>query len=156
MKTLAALLLLAAPAMADHCRVRNDRVIINSTGAVVVPFAVPVAVPVQVATPYVYQHAGIAAAQTDPDYAEFLAWKAERANRVKASAVPQSLVQQHCAKCHAENADAKASFDMAAPLTADQKLAAIAAVMTGKMPKAKKLDPQVRADVVAELSGVSK
>lgn len=156
MRTICALLLLATPTMADHCRVRNQQVVIQSTGAIVTPFAVPVAVPVSVVTPYTYSHAGVSAAQTDPEYVEFLAWKAAKANQVKASVVPQTLLQQNCVACHTNKADAKAALDMSKELTSEQKLAAIAAVMTGKMPKAKALDPQVRADVVAELSGASK
>ena len=154
MKPILALLMLATPTLADHCRVRNNAVVIQSTGAVIVPFAVPVATPVAVATPYLYQHSGVQAASADPDYQEFLAWKAAKANQVKAAVVPQTLLQQNCVKCHTENADAREHFDMSKELTADQKLSAIRAVMTGKMPKAKTLDPQVRADIVAQLSGV--
>lgn len=143
-------------AKADHCRVRNNAVVIQSTGAVVTPFAIPVAVPVQVVSPYAYQHAGARAQAVDPEYAEFLEWKKQRQAQVATQAVPQTLVAKNCLKCHTDNADAKASFDMSKPLDDKHKLAAIAAVMTGKMPKAKSLDPQVRADIVAELSGVEK
>jgi len=157
MRTLFALLLLATPTMADHCRIRSNAVVIQSSGAIITPFAVPVAVPTSVVVPgYTYSHAGASAAAVDPEYQEFLAWKAAKANQVKAAVVPQSLLQQNCVGCHTTKADAKDHFDMSGELTADQKLKAIAAVMTGKMPKAKILDPQVRADIVAELSGASK
>lgn len=174
MKPILALLMLATPTLADHCRVRNNAVVIQSTGAIVTPFAVPVAVPVAVASPYVYQHSGASAAAQvnttnggiDSDnarlFAEFLEWRRSKeasqvnttGGEVKAAVVPQTLLQQNCVKCHTENADAREHFDMSKELTADQKLSAIRAVMTGKMPKAKTLDPQVRADIVAQLSGV--
>jgi mono/diheme cytochrome c family protein len=159
MKAILALLLLATPTLADHCRKQN--VVIQSTGAVITQFAVPVAVPVAVASPYLYQHSGAQvygqqAKTADAQlFEEFLEFKRQReANTVKAQALPQTLVQQNCVACHTNNADAKEHFDMSKELTADQKLSAIRAVMLGKMPKAKTLDPQVRSDLIAEISGV--
>ena len=156
MKTILALLLLATPTLADHCRVRNNAVVIQSTGAIVTPFAVPVAVPVQVATPYVYQHASLSAAAVDPDYAEFLAWKQAKAKspQVAAAVVPQTLLQQNCVKCHTENADAREHFDMSKELTADQKLAASRALLKGVMPKGKAIDDKTRGNLLGELLGV--
>lgn len=161
MKTILALLMLATPTLADHCRVRNNAVVIQSTGAIVTPFAVPVAVPVAVASPYVYQHSGVQAASADPDYAEFLAWKAAKANQVKAAVVPQTLFAQSCAGCHtpghtSAKQDAIDHLDASKELTSEQKLASIKAIMLGEMPRGKTLDPQVRADLIAELSGVKK
>lgn len=156
MKTILALLMLATPTLADHCR---KQVVIQSTGQVIVPFAVPVATPVAVATPYAYQHSGARAASVDPDYAEFLAWKAAKASTVKAAAVPQTLVTQHCASCHTPghpNAkqDAIDHLDMSKPLTAEQKLDSVKALLLGTMPKGKTIESQLRSDLVGELSGV--
>ncbi len=160
MKTILALLMLATPTLADHCRIVQKNVVIQSTGAVIVPYAVPVATPVAVVSPYAYQHSGAQvygqqAKTADAQlFEEFLRWKQERETQVKPAVVPQTLLQQNCVKCHSDNADAKGHFDMSKELTADQKLSAIRAVMTGKMPKAKTLDPQVRSDLIAEISGV--
>ena len=161
MRTLIALLMLAPAAYGDHCRVVRNNAVVLDTGLTIVPYAV--ATPVAVVAPgsplYSYrdtaqvygQQAKTADAQL---FEEFLRWKQERETQVKAAVVPPTLLQQNCVKCHSDNADAKGHFDMSKELTADQKLSAIRAVMTGKMPKAKTLDPQVRADIVAELSGV--
>jgi mono/diheme cytochrome c family protein len=158
-KAIAALLLLATPALADHCRVVHRQNVVVSSGAVITPFAIPVAVPTSVVQyGYTYSHADAARAygvQSNDAalFEEFLAWKQQR-EAAAAQALPQTLLQKNCVGCHANNADAKEHFDLSGQLTSEQKLSAIAAVMKGKMPKNKPLDPQVRADLVAELSGV--
>ncbi len=161
MKTILTLLLLATPALADHCRVVRSNAVVLDTGLTIVPYAV--ATPVAVVAPgsplYSYRDTAQAygqpqAGSADPDYAEFLAWKAAKANQVKSAVVPQTLLQQNCVKCHTENADAREHLDMSKELTSDQKLASIKALLLGSMPKGKTIDAQLRSDLAAELSGV--
>lgn len=154
-------LLFVVAANADHCRVRNNAVVIQSTGAVITPFAVPVATPVAVVSPYAYQHAGAASYGVQAQSAdaklfeEFLAWKKGRdANQVTAAVVPQTLLQQNCVKCHTSNADAKAHLDMSVEMTAEQKLAASRALLKGTMPKNKTIDDKTRGNLLGELLGV--
>lgn len=163
MKTLLAFLMLVTPTLADHCRVKNNAVVIQSTGAAIVPFAVPVATPVAVLSPYVYQHAGATAQNhiadaskmvADPEYAEFLAWKKSKSPQVAAAVAPRTLYQQNCVKCHAENADAKAHLDMSQPLDDAGKLAATKAILRGTMPKGKAIDDKTRGGLLGELFGV--
>ncbi len=163
MRTVLALLLLATPTMADHCRVVRSNVTVLDTGLTIVPYAV--ATPVAVVAPgspmysyrdtaqaYGTQSLSVEDAQLLEEFKEF---KRQRQAQVKAAVVPQTLLQQNCVKCHTDNADAKSHLDMSAPLTVEQKLRSIAEIMQGHMPKGKTLDPQVRADLVAELSNVS-
>ena len=65
------------------------------------------------------------------------------------------LVKANCAGCHTTNETAKQHIDMTdlAALTCEQKLACIAAVLDGKMPKGKKLDPQSLGNLLGEFSG---
>lgn len=156
MKVFAAFLLLASTAMADNCHVVQKRAFVLDTGLTIVPFAV--ATPVAVVAPGspVYSYRGpqtYQAAQPQVDPAEWAAFQQWRRSQVKVASA--SLVQQNCMGCHTKDGEAKESFDMTGELTPEMKLAAIAAVMTGKMPKSKTLDPQVRADIVAELSGAN-
>lgn len=162
-KIFAAVAMLVPPVHADHCRVQKQAVVVNQ---VAVPFVVPVGV-VLPGSP-LYSYRGVAqsyqqpqAASADPDYAEFLAWKAAKANQVKAAVVPQTLFAQNCAGCHtpgytSAKQDAIDHLDASKELTSEQKLASIKAIMLGEMPRGKTLDPQVRADLIAELSGVKK
>lgn len=66
-----------------------------------------------------------------------------------------ALVKANCAGCHSTNEKAMAHVDMTdlSLLTCEQKLACIAAVLDGKMPLKKNIDPQVRANLLGELSG---
>lgn len=69
--------------------------------------------------------------------------------------VPLSLMAKNCQGCHTTNEKAQAAFDMSdlAALTCEQKLAAIAAVVDGSMPKGKQLDAQTLGDLIGQLSG---
>lgn len=154
MKPLAILLMLASTAVAGDCRIVTKTFIgpnvITSTGSIVVPYSTPVAVPVGVVVNgYTYQ---AAQPQVDPaEWAAFQAWKRQQGS---VNALGASLVSQNCAACHTKDGEAKDHFDLTPGLlTPEAKLKAIASVMTGKMPKDKTLDPQVRSDIVAELSG---
>lgn len=66
-----------------------------------------------------------------------------------------ALVKANCAGCHSTNEKAMSHVDMTdlSLLTCEQKLACIAAVLDGKMPLKKEIDPQVRANLLGELSG---
>lgn len=169
MKTILALLMLATPTLADHCRKQN--VVIQSTGQVIVPFAVPVATPVAVVSPYAYQHSGGSKVYSNEVrtsdsklFEEFLAWRSKReaeasSNQVRTQEIPQTLVQQNCVACHTPgNPKSKSlaieALDMSTELTSDQKLSAIKALLLGSMPPGKTIDAQLRSDLAAELSGV--
>lgn len=66
-----------------------------------------------------------------------------------------ALVKANCAGCHTTNEAAKNHVDMTdlSALTCEQKLACIAAVLDGEMPKGKKLDPQSLGNLLGEFSG---
>ena len=68
-----------------------------------------------------------------------------------------SLVKANCAGCHTTNQTAMEAVDMTDldALTCEQKLACIAAVLDGVMPKGKKLDPQSLGNLLGEFSGAS-
>lgn len=65
------------------------------------------------------------------------------------------LVKANCQGCHTTNENASAAMDMSslADLSCEDKLACIAAVLDGKMPKGKKLDPQSLGNLLGEFSG---
>lgn len=154
MKPIAILLALATSAYAGDCRIVTKTLIgqnvITSTGSIVVPYSTPVAVPTSVVVSgYTYQ-----AAQPQVDPAEWAAFQQWRRQQGTVNALSASLVQQNCAACHAKDGEAKDHWDASGELTAELKLAAIKAVVSGAMPKSKTLDPQVRADLIGELSGV--
>lgn len=68
---------------------------------------------------------------------------------------PLSLMAKNCQGCHTTNEKAQAAFDMAdlTALTCEQKLACIAAVVDGRMPKGKQLSAQDLGDLIGQLSG---
>lgn len=168
MKTLLALLMLATPTLADHCRVRNNAVVIQSTGAVITPFAVPVATPVAVVSPYSYSYSGGSKVysndvrtQDSKLFEEFLEWRSKReaeasSNQVRTQELPQTLLAQHCASCHTpghpkSKRDAIDHLDMSKPLTADQQKAASLSMLDGKMPKDRPIDDKLRGEIIREL-----
>lgn len=153
-------------AKADNCRVQNVRLshinqnaVVLDTGLAIVPYAIPVAVPVVPTTQGLYSYQATAAAyqpraaatSNDALFQEFLEWRAKR-TAVTAQAEPVSPFAATCLKCHSSGGTGFAHHDFSKPLTSDDKLAAIDAIVQGTMPKGKPLDPQVRADIVAELS----
>lgn len=147
-------------AVADNCRnvVRQNAVVLD-TGLAIVPYAIPVAVPVVPTTQGLYSYNSTAAAyrpqvqaaSNDALFQEFMEWRAKRA-AVTAQAEPVSPFAQTCLKCHSSGGTGFAHHDFSKPLTSDDKLAAIDAIVQGTMPPKRTLDPQVRADIVAELS----
>ena len=68
---------------------------------------------------------------------------------------PLSLMAKNCQGCHTTNEKAQAAFDMSdlATLTCEQKLAAIAATVDGRMPKGRQLSAQDLGDLIGQLSG---
>lgn len=66
-----------------------------------------------------------------------------------------ALVKASCVGCHATNEKAREAMDMTdlSALTCEQKLACIAAVLDGRMPKSKKLDPQTLGNLLGEFAG---
>ena len=151
-----ALLMLAPPAYADQCFHQRHvgANVILSTGQVITPYVVPVAVPVGVVSQgYAYQRAmpQAAPAAVDPaEWEEFKAWKASKVTPAAAA----SLVTQSCASCHTKQARAVKALDLNQPLTDKQRIAAAAAVLAGRMPKGKPIDAKLRGDILGELMGV--
>ena len=68
---------------------------------------------------------------------------------------PMSLVAANCAGCHRSNEKAKEHLNMddLTAFTCEQKLAMIAAVVDGRMPKGKQIDAQTLGDLIGQLSG---
>lgn len=163
MRTLLAFVMLAPTAYGDHCRVAKQQVVVQNE-LVAVPFVAPLGVVITGSPMYSYR--GVAqsyqqpqAASVDPDYAEFLAWKAAKANQVKAAVVPPSLIAQNCNACHTK-AGAKSSQDaidklnLDLPRTAEGDKAALKSIRAGKMPKGKTIDDQTRGGLFDELLGL--
>lgn len=161
MKTIVLIAVMASTALAGDCHiVRRQNIVVADTSLTIVPFAIatPVAVVAQGSPLYSYRDASAAyqpraAVQSqsidEQEYAAFVEW---RKSRVQAASVPPSPFAANCQKCHSQGGAGFAHHDFSKPLTSDDKLAAIDAVVQGTMPKGRKLDPQVRADIVAELS----
>ena len=148
--------------------VRVQSVIVNQQGLAVVPFAVPVAVPVATVNPggvyYGYQQQ--AQPQAVQQQAPCPQVAHEQAVQEPQTAEPltgetqaesTSLVHQHCAKCHTGE-QAKAGFRLEAwtTLGAEQRLKMIRRVLSDdestRMPKGKQLDPQTLGELIQELS----
>lgn len=67
------------------------------------------------------------------------------------------LVKANCAGCHTTNQAAMEHFNMTslADLSCEQKLACIAAMLDGRMPKGKQIDSQTFANILGEFSGAA-
>jgi hypothetical protein len=117
---------------------------------VAVPFAVPVAVPVAVASPYFYSYSQFA---TEGRGARIEGREYESA--ALSSHVPRSssLVATHCATCHGgASPAAQLSLERVDRLSLADRLAAIRAVLSRRMPKGAKLDDDQLRVVVEELA----
>jgi mono/diheme cytochrome c family protein len=143
--------------------------VVNQQGLAVVPFAIPVAVPVATVNPggvyYGYQHQ---AQQFAPRSLPRSPMPMQQAETVPSrdtspeSAQPTatttgSLVRQHCAKCHTgEAAKGGLRLDAWTSLGSDQRLKMIRRVLSDdeatRMPKGQTLDPQVLGELIQELS----
>ena len=109
------------------------------------------------------------AKRTDPDYTEFLEFKAWKAGKAQAQQQPQamtaegemvpppnpepvSLVQQHCAKCHGTATPEAGYFIDGQPgMRATDVLAALRQVANEKMPKDHKLTREQKNLLLKEL-----
>jgi len=150
MKTIVAMLLLVAPALAGDCR----PITYQKNQLTVVPYAVAVAVPVAAVTPgaalYSYKEsAPPQQASHDPEYQEFLQWKAGRSGSSRAQA--SSLVTTHCASCHTGRGSGVDFFDLSRASCEDLRRAA-AAVAKGAMPKGARLSGEEVGKLAFELS----
>ncbi len=139
-----------------------EKVVVNN-------FAVPVAVPVAPYSPYYYSSSQVQQAQyskpprsADDILAERIAKKVAALMRspsgASASNEPLTLFAQKCALCHAEGDLEKGKPHLASleTLSESQRLKAIAAVMSGEMPKGGKLTADEAAQLVRELSSKPK
>ena len=119
---------------------------------VAVPFAVPIGVPVAPLAPYFYSYQQIREMSGDSGMAA--ATPQSPANTVAPiSAVPTSVVASHCASCHGgQTPRAGLSLEKIKDLNCGDRLRAIRAVMTGKMPQGESLDPDQLRGVVLELA----
>jgi mono/diheme cytochrome c family protein len=174
-----ALLMLVSPTYGDQCfhqRHVGANVVILSTGQVVTPYVVPVAVPVGVvsqgyayqrvmpqATPAAQQGYGTHTAPNVANYGvleaagiskeEWQDFKKWRESQIVPSATA-SFVTQSCAACHTKQQRAVEALNLNHPLTDAQRIAAAAAVLSGRMPKGRTIDAKLRGDILGELMGV--
>ena len=169
MKSFIAFLLLTSTALAHNpCGVNC-----NST-YVTTQYAVPVAVPVAVVYPALYSVGGVnpyaPVAEAKPAISstgEKILAALERINakldgapvaggaRAAAAPVGQSAVNDACAKCH-NPAKKAGGLDLSnlAAVSDEMKLKAVAAIVSGEMPKGKPLsDPNIAGKLIVELSG---
>lgn len=67
------------------------------------------------------------------------------------------LVKANCQSCHVTNQAAKEHVDMTdlSTLSCEQKLACIAAMLDGRMPRGKQIDSQTFANILGEFSGAA-
>ncbi|MCC7085948.1 MAG: hypothetical protein IT427_13175 [Pirellulales bacterium] len=129
-------------------RVRHVQHHHATTTKVVVPFAVPVAVPVAVASPYFYGYSQFA---VDPSTAVIDPRAHDAA--VSSASRAQSPIAQHCATCHSSVSPAgELSLQHVEKLSLADRLAAIRAVLSRRMPKGAKLDDDQLRGVVEELA----
>jgi hypothetical protein len=140
----AGLLASSSPLPAACHVVRNRNVHHHAAAAkIAVPFAVPVAVPVAVASPYFYSYSQFAAPQRVANIEE----------RPRDLAGSSSLVATHCASCHSGASPAgQLSLERADRLSLADRLAAIRAVLSRRMPKGAKLDDEQLRGTIDELA----
>lgn len=168
--------LLGVGFLADAGFGRERAVVRLDTGLVVVPFAVPVATPVAVVQPggayYVFgPREAEGEATLRAEFEAFRRWRQEQLannaeNTARAAAedsLPRedadrarSLVAEHCLACH-RGPQAKGGVRLDGRLSSDARLAAMRAVLAGKMPKGKTLADDVAGELLYELTeGVSR
>ncbi len=143
----------AALPLKAACRGKN----IVSAGEevkVVVPFAVPVGVPVAAFAPYFYSYQQFQLKTPEPMPDSPAAPTPPASSNLTTAAA--SLVSSRCASCHG-GATPKAEFSLehADRLTAAQRVKAIHEVITGNMPKGSKLSGDEMRAVVNELAAAS-
>ncbi|MBX7164826.1 MAG: hypothetical protein K1X74_00635 [Pirellulales bacterium] len=154
MTTMLVLLAMPAGAWAGDCGagLRHAQVAVASSGLVVVPFAVPVAVPVATiqAPAVLYSWRGAASTSVMSD-------AAGESAAVQEALGGEGLVRQRCARCH-EGEAAKGDLvltDLGA-LSAEQRLEAVRRVVSDdpqvRMPRGMLLSPSEIGRMVQELS----
>ncbi len=124
---------------------------------IVVPFAVPVGVPVAPFSPYFYSYRDfvVGGAESRPDASNAARGLANEPTelRAKPQADHPSLVFAHCATCHGGPAPkAGLSLDSIGQLKASDHLKAIRAVATGRMPKGEQLSVEEAQSIIEELA----
>lgn len=161
-----ALTILLAPCLADA---NTCGVSVCNTPFVATNYAVPLAVPVAQYSPVSYSYDArpinvtvnlnsdqIAQAVVDKLNAPVAGEKAAAKEPDVFAPPPASAVTANCAGCHAagKNATAVAKIDLSnlRALSCENKLAAIRAVVSGSMPKGRKLDDQAIGHLIEELS----
>jgi mono/diheme cytochrome c family protein len=126
----------------------------------IVPFAVPLGVPVAPLAPYFYSSQAAQGARDEERGARIRA-EENRSNINKAAdsilpSIPApraSLLATHCAACHGgPSPKANLSFALVDKLSIDNRLNAIRAVVSGRMPLGEKLSPDEVHALVKELS----
>jgi mono/diheme cytochrome c family protein len=106
-----------------------------------VPFAVPVAVPVAVVSPYFY------------GYSQYEDRGARDVGREEANLKSSSLLARHCVTCHGgASPQGQLSLERVEKLSLAERLAAIRAVLSRRMPKGGRLSDEQLYGIVEELS----
>jgi len=162
------LLAAAAPCQAG-CKVKT-RVVVSDV--VAVPVAVSVGVPVAVVAPYYYSYQQYAPATQPVDVEAIAARVVEKLRESQPApkpataaaapsppaeaplAPPASLVSQRCVQCHGGPAPkGSLSLESLATLSCEQKLKAVRAVLSEKMPKTgPRLTPDEAGQILEELT----
>lgn len=118
-------------------------------------------------TYYVGQNLQVAAMEDRIAAAVVAKLQAQQLQAPPAPAAPQTLpltaevdrwalVKANCAGCHAANEKAMAAFDLSGDLetlTCEDRLAAIRELVSGTMPKGKKISPEALGDLIGVFSG---
>jgi mono/diheme cytochrome c family protein len=136
----------------------------NDEIQVVVPFAVPVGIPVAPFAPYFYSYQQVQGAISEyatPPSNRMPAVLPDRpglssaiADYSSTSTHSTSEVVTHCAICHGGTAPkAKLSLEHPESLRAEDRLKTIQAVVSGQMPKGSQLSSEEMRSVIAELAG---
>jgi cytochrome c553 len=156
MRPLLILALMASPLAADHCRQSHRFFETPAYVAVPAPIVFYSIGGTYQAAPAVPPQAQAAPAPhapgVDPEYQEYLAWKAARAQ-----AAPVSILSQKCASCHgaaATNVAARGGLKLES-MTADDRLNAIEAIRSDRMPpnaKRQPLDGTTASKLIGELT----
>lgn len=158
MKTLSAFLALCSACIGNPTVLHNGQVIVKDNVGnqiAIVPFAAPISVPVATVQPGgTYYSQGHDIAQLVAEVQALRAEVQSLKNGAQALSKP-SLVTTACASCHGGNGKKTAldQWTLADMETSDGRLRAIRAVLTDKMPKGKKLNPQEAGALLRELSG---
>lgn len=120
------------------------------------------------AQPYLYQVGGDLRTAASEERIASLVFQKLQAQQLQASATPTpqtlpltaevdrwALVKATCVDCHTTKEAAKNHVDMSdlASLTCEQKLGMVRAVLDGKMPPKKQLDPSVLGNLLGEIVG---